>query len=145
MTKEELINTLSDIIQNYIIQYYPIEKQISDEQQKDCYAAYLLSIKLNKKEDTTLNDIIQISLLHANDILENNLDINDIISQYPEDERFYWEQLIKAQVRKIWVVRNVYQYTKIKNEINNLSSDNIDNYYDYISKLQVSLIVFPNL
>lgn len=124
--KEEKIKELNQHTTDYILTYYPIEKQNADNQQKDYFGTALLLIRNTDTDETTPNltvdQIYQQIGIHVNEILDQGKTLSEIVSQYPEQEQFYWEQLIKAGVRKAWTIRCVYVFNQIKNQISNAQS-----------------------
>lgn len=144
--KEELLSYLDDMTKEYILSYYPPEKQNADNQQKDYFGTALLMIRNNDNDENTENlTVDQIYIMvgnFANRILDGEDTLDNIISQFPDTEKYYWEQLIKAAARKAWVIRCVYVFNEIKTQILNATTlDELDEIHTNIQVIDFP--VFP--
>jgi len=138
--KKELIENANKIVQDYILQYYPLEKQNADNQQKDYYGTAILMIRSSHtdREPLTLDKIYLEVGFKVNQILDGTSTLDQIVSTYPADEQFYWEQLIKAGVRKAWVVKCVYvfrDYVKKVEQANDMET---------LQNLETETLEFPD-
>ena len=115
--KEDLINRFNQDIQDYILMNYPLEKQQSDNQQKDYYGTALLMIRKELGQSLTLDDIYLQVGQYVNEIRSGNKTLQDILNSLPDNEKLYWEQLIKAGLRKAWVVECVHVFRDFKSKV----------------------------
>jgi len=126
--KEKVINELSEYTKDWILSQYPIEKQQADNHQAEYYGTAIILVReqlINTGIDLpklTTTDIYNIVAKAVNDIKEKVTTISDFISQFPEQEQFYWEQVIKAGVRKAWTVWCSQIFSQKKLEILNSTS-----------------------
>lgn len=134
--KEYLLQQLHEYVTDYIYSYYPIEKQSADNQQKDYYGTALLLIKKNKGQTLTLDQLYVEVADNVNKLRSGQSTLQDLLASYPEDERYYWEQLVKAGLRKAWVVSCTYVFNSFKQKIESATT------LDELRKLQAN---FPQL
>ena len=138
--KQDLIKHAKGIVQSYILEYYPLEKQNADDQQKDYYGNAILLIRKQNNQQLSLNDIYITVAENVNKIRFNNASLDDIVKQFPENEQYYWEQLIKAGLRKAWVIECVYIFNSFKKQVE--STNDIQTLKDMFAK-DLELPKFP--
>jgi len=112
MIKGVLLANLDSITTDYILERYPRIKQQSDIADKEYHGAALLLI--NPKY--TSDEIYKKCGMYANQLLDKQTTLNEVLNAFPEAERKHWEQLIKVAVRVAWVqrVKDVYRQAKKK-------------------------------
>jgi len=136
--KQHLIERANEVIQEYILSHYPLEKQNADNQQKDYYGTAILMIRMNKTSSTPLTlDHIYLEVGEKVNKFFNGYSFDQLVSEYPDDERFYWEQLLKAGIRKAWVVKCVYVFNDFKQKVMSAKS------LDELEQLDVQILDFP--
>ena len=128
--KNKVINELSNFTRDWILSQYPYDKQQADNHQAEYYGAAVILVREQliatgvDLPHLTTTDVYNIVAKAVNDIKEKVTTISDFVSQFPEQEQFYWEQIIKAGVRKAWTVWCSQAFSEKKAEI--LSASSID-------------------
>jgi hypothetical protein len=115
--KDKFIDELKQDVTSYIYEYYPPEKQKADDKQKDYYGTALMILKQKKKQPLTTTEIYLQVATYVNQILAGEAKLSEILETLPQDERFYWEQLIKAGCREAWTVRCTQVFSQMKQRI----------------------------
>jgi len=141
--RQMLLDRAKELVEDYITMYYPYDKQQADNHQKDYYGTAILMIRSQNtsSEPLTLDQIYLQVGNAANKILDGQATLQDLVSAYPQEEQFYWEQLIKAGVRKAWTVRCVYIYRSYVNQVKQASA--IDDLKE-LDKQYLDFPEFPN-
>lgn len=106
--KEKLLSDLQKYVENYIIFFYPRTKQLSDVIDATYYR--LAIVQTNQTLITEL-EIQNEATFVSYDILQFKYTLKDYLQNKPEYQRKYWEQLLKAFIRAIWLqqVKDIYR------------------------------------
>ena len=142
MYKRLLIERMDAFTKEYIVDRYPYEKQLADAQQQDFYGTAIMMIRQahSDRDPLTIDQIYVIIGDLTNQVWysDNPKDtFISLVSQFPEDERYYWSQLLKCSIRKAWVVRGcVYPFNQYRQSVLNAST------LDELKALDVEAIDF---
>jgi len=121
--KQKLISKLKSQLSDYILSYYPIQKQQYDFTKKDFWSTWLIS----KRSDLTLDQIGQTVYNDAAKILSGESTFHEVISNYPTTthewngiqipESMAWIELLKVAIRIGWVKLCTTIFDTIEQEI----------------------------
>jgi len=113
--KQQKIAEASQLVKEYILRYYPDEKQKSDLADREYFSAYLLMINQNY----TFEEIYKTTSMLALQIYRGQITLDEAINQFPENEQKAWEQLIKIGLRVSFVQDVKIEYANFVNRIQN--------------------------
>jgi len=136
--KQHLIDRANELVKDYILEHYPLEKQNADDQQKEYYGTAILMIRASDSSSTPITlDHIYLEIGHRVNEIFDGKSLEEVVSAYPENEQYYWEQLIKAGLRKAWVIKCVYVFNDYKRKVLNVNS------LEELEELDVQMLDFP--
>jgi len=121
--KQQLIENLKQQLSNYILSFYPLQKQQYDLTKKDFWVSWLLV----RRNDLTVDKIGQIAYDDAAKILSGQSTFQEIVATYPSTiytwngmqvpESLAWEEILKVSVRIGWIKICTTQLDLIEKQI----------------------------
>lgn len=110
-----LLNRLDIETQRYIESKYPDVKQRSDVLDSQYYKLAILSTDTTVTESGLNAEIVA----KGNEIVDGVTTLTDYLATKPAEQQKYYEQLMKAVIRGIWVQRVKDEYRTLRNNILN--------------------------
>lgn len=116
--KEHILTEMGVQVESYILSHYPLKKQRSDDKDVSGIGGALLELR----PDLTMDQIYRETRRQAKRIFEGET-LAVVLQDYPAEERFLWEQLIKAAVRTMFVMRCKEVYRQAVHSLDRAGSD----------------------
>lgn len=110
-----LLNRLDIETQRYIESKYPDAKQRSDVLDSQYYKLAILSVDTTVTESGLNAEIVT----KGNEIVNGVTTLTDYLATKPAGQQKYYEQLMKAVIRGIWVQRVKDEYRTLRNNVLN--------------------------
>ena len=114
-SRRNLLSRLDVETQGFIEAKYPDVKQRSDVLDIQYYKLAILAIDNTITESDLNNEIV----VKGNEIVDGASTLADYVASKPAEQQKYYEQLMKATVRGIWVQRVKDKYRTLRNNVIN--------------------------
>ena len=114
-SRMSLLNKLDIETQRYIESKYPDVKQRSDVLDIQHYKLAILSVDTTVTESNLNTEIVT----KGNEMVDGVTTLSDYLATKPTEQQNYYEQLMKAVIRGIWVQRVKDEYRTLRNNVLN--------------------------
>lgn len=114
-SRMSLLNRLDIETQKYIESKYPDAKQRSDVLDIQYYKLAILTTDTTITESSLNTEIV----VKGNEIVDGVTTLTDYLATKPTEQQKYYEQLMKAVIRGIWVQRVKDEYRTLRNNVLN--------------------------